>query len=44
LYAAAAGSSESEFYFYIAPSINYQLYDATIQEVCSVIEALLLLV
>jgi hypothetical protein len=31
LYAAAAGSSESEFYFYIAPSINYQLYDATIQ-------------
>jgi hypothetical protein len=31
LYAASAGSSESEFYFYIAPSINYQLYDATIQ-------------
>lgn len=31
LYDAAAGSSESEFYFYIAPSINYQLYDATIQ-------------
>jgi lipid A 3-O-deacylase len=25
------GSNESEFYFYIAPSINYQLYDATIQ-------------
>jgi hypothetical protein len=23
--------SESEFYFYIAPSLNYQLYDATIQ-------------
>ena len=23
--------SECEFYFYIAPSINYQLYDATIQ-------------
>jgi hypothetical protein len=29
LYAAAAGSSESEFYF--TSSINYQLYDATIQ-------------
>jgi hypothetical protein len=23
--------SESEFYFYIAPSIKYQVYDATIQ-------------
>jgi hypothetical protein len=27
----ALGSRQSEFYFYIAPSINYQLYDATIQ-------------
>lgn len=31
LYGGAVGSSASEFYFYIAPSINYQLYDATIQ-------------
>lgn len=31
LYGGAIGSNESEFYFYIAPSINYQLYDATIQ-------------
>lgn len=31
LYGAAAGSNKSEFYFYIAPSINYQLHDATIQ-------------
>jgi hypothetical protein len=31
LYDGAIGSNESEFYFYIAPSINYQLYDATIQ-------------
>lgn len=31
LYGGAVGSTESEFYFYIAPSINYQLYDATIQ-------------
>jgi len=23
--------NESEFYFYINPSVNYQLYDATIQ-------------
>lgn len=26
-----AGINESEFYFYFAPSMNYQLYDATIQ-------------
>ncbi|MEZ7506405.1 lipid A deacylase LpxR family protein [Flavobacterium sp. Arc2] len=31
LYGGALGSNESEFYFYISPSINYQLYDATIQ-------------
>lgn len=31
LHGASIGSKESEFYFYIAPSINYQLYDATIQ-------------
>lgn len=31
LYNGAIGSNQSEFYFYIAPSINYQLYDATIQ-------------
>lgn len=31
LYGGAAGSAENEFYFYVAPSINYQLYDATIQ-------------
>ena len=31
LHGGAVGSNESEFYFYIAPSINYQLYDATIQ-------------
>jgi hypothetical protein len=31
LYDGAIDSSESEFYFYIAPSINYQLYDASIQ-------------
>jgi len=31
LYDGAIGSNESELYFYIAPSINYQLYDATIQ-------------
>ena len=31
LHGGAIGSNESEFYFYIAPSINYQLYDATIQ-------------
>jgi lipid A 3-O-deacylase len=30
-YGGSIGSDESEFYFYIAPSINYQLYDATIQ-------------
>jgi hypothetical protein len=30
-YGGSIGSNESEFYFYIAPSINYQLYDATIQ-------------
>jgi hypothetical protein len=31
LYNGAIGSNATEFYFYIAPSINYQLYDATIQ-------------
>lgn len=31
LYNGTIGTNESEFYFYIAPSINYQLYDATIQ-------------
>jgi lipid A 3-O-deacylase len=31
LYGGAVGSSVSEFYFYIAPSINFQVYDATIQ-------------
>ena len=31
LYNGAIGSNQSEFYFYIAPSINYQFYDATIQ-------------
>ncbi|WP_367755702.1 lipid A deacylase LpxR family protein [Flavobacterium sp. WC2430] len=31
LHGGAIGSNEKEFYFYIAPSINYQLYDATIQ-------------
>lgn len=31
LHGASIGSNESEFYFYIAPSVNYQLYDATIQ-------------
>jgi lipid A 3-O-deacylase len=30
-YGGSIGSEEKEFYFYIAPSINYQLYDATIQ-------------
>jgi hypothetical protein len=30
-YNGTIGSNASEFYFYIAPSINYQLYDATIQ-------------
>ena len=30
-YNGSIGSNTSEFYFYIAPSINYQLYDATIQ-------------
>tara|TARA_R110002126_G_scaffold180722_4_gene329521 strand:+ start:1349 stop:2287 length:939 start_codon:yes stop_codon:yes gene_type:complete len=31
LHGGAIGSNEREFYFYIAPSLNYQLYDATIQ-------------
>jgi hypothetical protein len=31
LYNGAIGSNQSEFYFYIASSINYQLHDATIQ-------------
>ena len=31
LYGGAVGSSVSEFYFYISPSVNYQFYDATIQ-------------
>ena len=31
LYDGAIDSGENEFYFYIAPSVNYQLYDATIQ-------------
>jgi lipid A 3-O-deacylase len=31
LYGGSIASNENEFYFYIAPSINYQLYDATIQ-------------
>jgi hypothetical protein len=31
LYGGAVGSNEREFFLYIAPSINYQLYDATIQ-------------
>ncbi|MCG9792132.1 lipid A deacylase LpxR family protein [Flavobacterium algicola] len=31
LYDGAVGSNESEFYFFIATNINYQLYDATIQ-------------
>ena len=31
LHGGSIGSDEKEFYFYIAPSINYQLYDATIQ-------------
>lgn len=31
LHGASIASAESEFYFYIAPSINYQLYDTTIQ-------------
>ncbi|MBC5839554.1 lipid A deacylase LpxR family protein [Flavobacterium muglaense] len=31
LHGASLGSVATEFYFYIAPSVNYQLYDATIQ-------------
>lgn len=31
LYGGAIGSNVTEFYFYLAPSVNYQLYDATIQ-------------
>ncbi|MGO4817395.1 lipid A deacylase LpxR family protein [Flavobacterium sp. W22_SRS_FP1] len=30
-YGGSIGSKAKEFYFYIAPSMNYQLYDATIQ-------------
>ncbi|AWG21065.1 hypothetical protein FFWV33_05720 [Flavobacterium faecale] len=31
LYGASVGSNESEFYAYVSTSVNYQLYDATIE-------------